>query len=202
VPPVSFFNAFGLLGVPGFLDAEACERLRREIAGAARVSVTIGEEGGRFEVDESYRKTRRANVSRAASSLVTERLLAVREDVSERFGVSVSGIQAPQFLVYREGDFFRLHRDRDPAEDAASFAQERRVSAVVFLNGESDHSEPGTHSGGALMLYGLMDDGRGGSIGMPVNAETGSLIAFPSDMPHEVKPVTRGERYSVVSWFH
>jgi SM-20-related protein len=202
VPPVSFFNNFGLLGVPGFLDAEACARLRREIAGAARVSVTVGEEGGRFGVDESYRKTRRARVSSAASSLVTEQLLGLRHDVSETFGADVSGVQDPQFLVYREGDFFRMHRDRDPAEDAARFSRERRVSAVVFLNEESADPAPDTHSGGALTLYGLIDDGRGGMVGLPVTAETGSLIAFPSDMAHEVKPVTRGERYSVVSWFY
>jgi SM-20-related protein len=202
VPPVSFFNKFGLLGVPGFLDAETCARLRREIAGATTVSVTVGEAGGTFGVDESYRKTRRAKVSSAASSRVTEGLLALRQDVSQTFGADVSGVQDPQFLVYRKGDFFRLHRDRDPAEDAARFSGQRQVSAVLFLNGESGDPVPGTHTGGALTLYGLIDDGRGGMVGLPVTAETGSLIAFPSDMVHEVKPVTRGERYSVVSWFY
>lgn len=202
MPPVSFFNGFGLLGVPGFLGAEACERLRSEISDATTVSVTVGEDGGRFAVDESYRKTRRANVSSAASSLVTQRLEELRPQVAETFGIEVSGFQEPQFLIYRVGDFFRLHRDRDPAEDAAIFSSERRVSAVVFLNAESADGEPGTHSGGALTLYGLMDDGRGGTIGLPVSAETGALIAFPSDTAHEVKPVTRGERYSVVSWLY
>lgn len=200
MPPVSFFNGFGLLGVPGFLDAEACERLRSEISDATTVSVTVGEDDGRFAVDESYRKTRRANVSSAASSLVTQRLEELRPQVAQTFGIEVSGFQEPQFLIYRVGDFFRLHRDRDPADNAASFSSERRVSAVVFLNAESADGEPGTHSGGALTLYGLMDDGRGGTIGLPVSAETGALIAFPSDMAHEVKPVTRGERFSVVSW--
>jgi SM-20-related protein len=202
VPPVSFFNNFGLLGVPDFLDADVCERLRREITGATTSSVTVGEEGGTFSVDETYRRTRRAQVSSGAASLVSERLLALRDDVSERFGADVSSVQDPQFLVYREGDFFRMHRDRDPADDAAGFSAERRVSAVVFLNGESADPEPGTHGGGALTLYGLIDDGSGGMIGLPVTAETGSLMAFPSDMAHEVKPVTRGERYSVVSWFY
>ena len=202
MPPVSFFNNFGLLGVPGFLDAKACAGLRREIAGATAVSVTVGEEGGTFGVDESYRKTRRVDVSSAASSLVTERLLGLRDEISETVGADVSGIQDPQFLVYRKGDFFRMHRDRDPAQDAPRFAGERRVSAVLFLNGESADPVPDTHSGGALTLYGLIDDGRGGMVGLPVTAETGSVIAFPSDMAHEVKPVTRGERYSVVSWFY
>jgi predicted 2-oxoglutarate/Fe(II)-dependent dioxygenase YbiX len=47
-----------------------------------------------------------------------------------------------------------------------------------------------------------MEDREGGSIGLPVTGEAGSLIAFPSDMVHEVTPVSRGERYTVVSWFY
>ena len=30
----------------------------------------------------------------------------------------------------------------------------------------------------------------------------GSVIVFDSRMTHEVTPVTRGERYSLVKWFH
>ena len=30
----------------------------------------------------------------------------------------------------------------------------------------------------------------------------GTLIVFPSDTYHQVTPVTRGERRSLVSWFH
>jgi PKHD-type hydroxylase len=30
--------------------------------------------------------------------------------------------------------------------------------------------------------------------------EQGKLIAFPSYTLHEVKPVTKGERYSLVAW--
>ena len=122
-------------------------------------------------------------------------------DVSEHLQVEVSGVQNPQFLIYREGDFFRRHRDSNPDPEAAKFARERQVSAVVFLNGESSEATTDSYEGGALTLYGLMDNGQGGSIGLPVTGETGSLIAFPSDLLHEVTPVSRGERYTVVSWF-
>jgi hypothetical protein len=36
----------------------------------------------------------------------------------------------------------------------------------------------------------------------PLIAEPGLLIAFPSDKWHEVKPVSHGRRFTVVTWFH
>jgi len=202
MPPVSFFNSFGLLGVEGFLTQDECRMLREEIARASISAATVREEGSEYGVDEGKRKTRWAEVSSDASSLVIDRLTERQPEVSEAFGVEVSGVQRPQFLIYREGDFFRRHRDSNQDAKAAAFARERRVSAIVFLNGESSEPGPDTYVGGALTLYGLMDDGRGGTIGLPVTGDTGALIAFPSDMVHEVTPVSHGERYTAVSWFY
>jgi SM-20-related protein len=202
MPDASFFNAFGLLGKQGFLTPEDCRALRDEIAQASASAATVREEGREYGVDEGKRKTRWAEVSQEASGLVVDRLTQLLPEVSERLGVQVSGVQNPQFLRYREGDFFRRHRDRNPDAEAAKFARERQVSAVLFLNGESNEPAPDTYEGGALTLYGLMEDREGGSIGLPVTGEAGSLIAFPSDMVHEVTPVSRGERYTVVSWFY
>ncbi len=202
MPDVSFFNSFGLLGVREFLTEEDCRALRDEIARASISPATVREEGSEYGVDEGRRKTRWAEVSEEASGLVVDRLLSLLPEVTERLGVEVSEVQRPQFLQYREGDFFRRHRDSNQGAAAAKFARERRVSAVVFLNGESPDPAPDSYGGGALTLYGLMDDGAGGAIGLPVTGETGSLIAFPSDMVHEVTPVSHGERYTVVSWFY
>jgi SM-20-related protein len=202
VPDVSFFNNFGLLGVPAFLSAEDCRQLRDEIAEASISAATIREEGSEYGVDEGKRKTRWAEVSPEASGLVVDRLTQLQPEVSDRLGVELSGVQDPQFLMYRKGDFFRRHRDSNPDAAAAQFARERQVSAVVFLNGESSEPAPDSYEGGALTLYGLMEDREGGSIGLPVVGETGSLIAFPSAMMHEVTPVSRGERYTVVTWFY
>jgi SM-20-related protein len=202
MPDVSFFNNFGLLGVQGFLSPDACRQLRDEIAQANISAATIREEGSEYGVDEGKRKTRWAEVSPEASGVVVDRLTGLMPQVAERLGVELTGVQSPQFLMYREGDFFRRHRDSNPDEEAAKFARERQVSTVVFLNGESSEGAPDSYEGGALTLYGLMEDREGGAIGLPVTGETGSLIAFPSDMIHEVTPISRGERYTVVTWFY
>ena len=35
----------------------------------------------------------------------------------------------------------------------------------------------------------------------PVKQKTGNITFFPSYLPHEVTPVTKGTRYSLVMWF-
>jgi SM-20-related protein len=39
------------------------------------------------------------------------------------------------------------------------------------------------------------------NIGLPLDARAGLLIAFRSEVFHEVQPVTHGQRLSVVGWF-
>src|SRR4051794_25510063 len=176
MPDVSFFNNFGLLGVPGFLAPGECQTLREEIAKASISAATVREEGSEYGVDEGRRKTRWAEVSTEASSLVSARMEDLKPRIGEVFGFAPTGVQQAQFLVYREGDFFRRHSDSNKDEGAAQFARERRVSAIVFLNGESSDPSPESYGGGALTLYGLMDDGRGGTIGLPVMGQTGALL--------------------------
>ena len=63
----------------------------------------------------------------------------------------------------------------------------RKLSLSVQL------TEPKEYEGGELFLY----EGKNGD---EMNKEQGTLILFPSYVLHEVKPVTKGERNSLVSW--
>jgi predicted 2-oxoglutarate/Fe(II)-dependent dioxygenase YbiX len=38
--------------------------------------------------------------------------------------------------------------------------------------------------------------------GLSVDAEPGTVVAFPSEMRHGVLPVSHGERITVVTWLH
>jgi SM-20-related protein len=201
MPPVSFFGSFGLLAVPNFLDREVCAEIRREMAAAGEVAATVRGADRSYAVDQQSRRTNWAEVSDRTTSLVRERLMSLRKHVAENFGIEVSDIQQPQFLRYREGDFFAAHQDRGSDMKGAEFALQRQVSAVIFLNDETDEPGPDTYEGGALTLFGLLDSHDDRDIGLPVQGEAGALIAFPSEMLHEVRPITRGERFTVVSWF-
>jgi SM-20-related protein len=202
MPPVSFFGSFGLLAVPSFLDRDLCAKIRQEMATAGEVAATVRATDRSYAVDEGSRRTNKTEVSEETSSLVCERLMALRREVAEIFGIEVNGVQRPQFLRYREGDFFAAHQDRASDGRGAPFEQQREVSAVVFLNDETAEARPDTYEGGALTLFGLLDSEDGRNVGLPVTGEAGALIGFPSEMLHEVTPITRGERFTVVSWFH
>tara|TARA_R100001163_G_C5046526_1_gene183776 strand:+ start:561 stop:1136 length:576 start_codon:yes stop_codon:yes gene_type:complete len=63
----------------------------------------------------------------------------------------------------------------------------RKLSISIQL------TDPSEYEGGELILY-------ENNTGKEMNKEQGTLILFPSWSLHEVKPVTKGERNSLVAW--
>lgn len=98
------------------------------------------------------------------------------------WGFHLAGLnEALQLTHYRgeESGHYDWHED---ASWAGNF-QLRKISAVVLLN----------------------DDFEGGDFeflhsGKPQELSKGTLILFPSYMTHRVTKVTKGERWSLVSW--
>lgn len=105
--------------------------------------------------------------------------------------------ESPQYLIYRPGDFFKPHSDSGKSDEV----RHRLVSAVIFLNRGSQEPAEGAYGGGELTFYGLMKGEQWDKCAFSLQAEPGLLIAFPSDMWHEVKPVLHGQRFTAVSWF-
>ena len=195
----AFFARFGLYVDPDFLDADSVARVRDAMHAATLVEATV-EDDGKLEIDRSHRKTRVAKVDPDTSDFVRGRLNGRREQLAAHFELPLEECEKPQFLVYREGDFFRPHRDSSDKD--ADEASARRVSAVVFLNNPAPEPADGAYGGGSLSFYGLLqDDPKGEGVGLPLVGKAGSLVAFPSAMIHGVSPVTHGERYSIASWF-
>jgi SM-20-related protein len=199
MPPADFFSRLGLFVVRGFLDPETCARLRAEAAAAEKVPGAVGGEGSQYRVDPESRRTGIATVTDDVEAVVAERLSPLIPEIARHFSVDVEGRQSLQFLVYGEGDFFEPHRDRNDSKDAAAFSKGRQVTIVIYLNGESGQDGDG-YAGGALTFYGLLAGGRGDEVGLPLAAEPGLLVAFDSSLTHAVSPITRGERYTVVTW--
>jgi predicted 2-oxoglutarate/Fe(II)-dependent dioxygenase YbiX len=199
--PAEFFARFGLYVARGFLSSEVCARLTEEMRASTGAPATVADEGAGDAVDETYRRTKQAEVSPATAARIGEELLELIPTLGHHFERALAGMQKPQFLVYREGDFFRPHPDDSTNPEAPDFVRQRSISAVVFLNGATPEEQAG-YSGGSLTFYGLMDDSvNGESVGLPLAGETGLLIAFPSHVVHSVSPVTAGERYTLVTWF-
>ena len=194
-----FFRRLGLLVVPQFFDARTCMELRTAVRHATATEATVYENDAE-KLDADVRRTSRAHVASEAADLVRGRLAALQPDIERHFNVAVTAFREPQFLVYRVGDFFLAHRDASP--DDPPNVRIRKVSVVIFLNGESAENSPDSFSGGSLVFYDLLDDPRlGQHRGLRLSAEEGLLVAFPAHLVHRVSPITAGERHTIVTWF-
>jgi SM-20-related protein len=186
----------------GFLDPEACRDLRREMASATRARARVrrlGQASG--GVDEMLRRTDAVEMSTATASRIESRLLALKPELERHFVVGLTGCQGPQFYIYEEGDFFLPHQDRGSDEVAPDQYKMRQVSVTVFLNDESGGLDGERYRGGDLVFYGQRAAGGAQAFGLPLESEEGMFVAFRSDWLHEVRPVTNGRRYSLVTWF-
>ena len=187
---------FDLYLVSNFLDADICRELIAEMrSSTASPAVTYGQ-GSSGEVNETVRKVARVYPSEKTITRVTQRLMDHRERVAEYFGVILSACEEPQFLCYRTGDFFVAHQDGNTGLVRLDSDNLRRVSVSIFLNRQTDTPESNSYCGGSLVF----SDWRLNKT-FELAGEAGTLVAFRSEITHEVLPVTHGERYSIVSWY-
>lgn len=181
-----------------FLDAASCELLRHECAGASVTPAYISGLGGTDLRDESRRRTQRVLVPKNIHDIVQERFSAITSALEGYFSRKLARVQFAQFLRYRRGDFFRPHQDSSIHHGHLPEVRLRSVSAVLFLNRQTRLPEPGAYCGGALTLFCVDNDP---DPRLHIGGEEGLLVAFPSEVMHEVRPVTYGERYTVVTWY-
>lgn len=174
------------------LDREACAALRAAMIEAPSTPSTLAT----GVVDDTQRRTRRARLAVARHGPLVEHVQGTLETLRPRidrfFGRPSTAIESLQFLVYDEGAFFLPHVDTGAAPELPSHVRLRATSIVLFVSDD--------HRGGELVLYGLFPDPRAREIGIPVASERGTLIAFPSELLHEVQPVTAGVRCTVATW--
>ena len=101
------------------------------------------------------------------------------------FGFDDVHITEPaQFTEYPKGGFYDWHMDNDVL--GKNQPPVRKISMTLLL------SDPATFEGGELEFM---------SKGKKAKLKQGQAIFFASWLQHRVKPVTQGERKSLVMWF-
>lgn len=110
----------------------------------------------------------------------------IEETNNKYFNYDLKEIQSLQFTVYdsEEKGFYDKHIDTEPTLIDGVI---RKLSISIQL------SEPENYEGGKVLLH-----VGGNPIEVPKNR--GTAIFFPSYTLHEVTPVTKGIRYSLVAW--
>lgn len=202
MPNADFFRRLGLYSCERFLDAEACRRLRAAFQSGRRTAGTVGVKGAAdFVVDPGVRSVRWVDVGDELAADVRARLLDVKPAIETFYDIPLTSCEPLQFLAYAVGDHYRPHQDSRPDATASSVSRGRRISAVVFVNAQSDDLTADHYGGGALTFYGLFDHPDGHHMGIPLEPAEGLLMTFPAHMLHGVSPVTHGERYTIATWF-
>ena len=108
-----------------------------------------------------------------------------------------------QFTIYKKTQHYAWHADASPkpySEDhqfKGYRGKIRKISCVIQL------SDPSTYEGGKLEFdfrNHTKDKVKDIHTCEAFNTTRGSIIVFPSFIYHRVMPVTKGTRYSLVSW--
>jgi SM-20-related protein len=192
---------FELFLVRDFLDAKTCEAIIAEISSAWGGPATVYREGATTPIDESLRKTTRRMLSPATTEFVRQRLLEQKEAIERHFQISLNDCEEPQFLFYKEGDFFVAHQDGNSEQLEYDHLRIRRISVVIFLATQTAEPSANAYCGGSLVFFEAGSDTDRKELGFHLTGEMGLFVAFRSETVHEVPPVTYGERYSIVSWY-
>jgi len=164
---------------------EECEKIKKYIYEQNTIQAGVIGNGGKG--DTYSPEKRKSNVSwvfpNDENSWVFEKIKNCILDLNNKFfKFDIQGLsEGLQYCSYKKGDFFIRHPDR------AYGIIIRKLSLTIQLSDEKDYK------GGELVLY----NGLGETI---VKKEQGHAVVFPSFVEHEVKPVTKGKRESLVAW--
>lgn len=102
------------------------------------------------------------------------------------YNSEIDFIEPPQLLKYEVGDYYDVHNDSESfVDNRLARVVKRDISVLLYLNND--------YEGGELEFTYL---------NLTIKPKAGMLIAFPSyiEFEHKVHPVTKGTRFSIVSW--
>ena len=106
-----------------------------------------------------------------------------------------------QFTKYKKGQYYDWHCDSwdrpyHKPEEPNSHGKQRKLSVTLSLSDDKDYS------GGELEfdMRNNDPDKKANTHVLKEIRSKGSLVVFPSDVWHRVKPVSKGIRHSLVIW--
>ena len=103
---------------------------------------------------------------------------------SAGWGYALANQESTQIGRYKSSDkgHYDWHMDAEAPENGI----QRKLSISILL------SDPSEFEGGELQFKGIEDK--------KILTKQGSIVVFPSFIEHRVTPVTKGVRYSAVTW--
>lgn len=121
----------------------------------------------------------------------------INEVNTNNYGYILKFVENLQFAEYNSltNGFYSKHTDCEDKFNIENFVDIRKLSFSIQL------SDPNDYEGGELKFY---TEKKSVYINREENLvakkNKGTIIFFPSDILHEITPVTKGVRYSLSSW--
>jgi len=112
----------------------------------------------------------------------------IKQNNEEFFKFDLDKIERLQFTYYDSAEQGCYKTHKDPL--IWDTPHNRKLSLVLQL------SDPDEYEGGQLLIY------QNSKEPILIPRQKGMIVMFPSYTLHEVTPVTKGERYSLVAWIH
>jgi len=108
---------------------------------------------------------------------------------SKNFDLQLKFVEDLQFSEYSEekGGFYSKHRDCGLKKSLNNYVDIRKLSFTIQLTDENEYE------GGELIFHLDKEEKK-------APKSKGTIVFFESDLLHEVTPVTKGVRHSLVSW--
>ena len=104
------------------------------------------------------------------------------------FKYNIQEMEKVKILRYENGGKYKWHTDTGAKETST-----RKLTAVIQLSDET------MYEGGDLE-FGITDDS--GKKNYTAPRTRGSIIIFPAFLSHRVTPITKGRRYSLITWMN
>jgi predicted 2-oxoglutarate/Fe(II)-dependent dioxygenase YbiX len=175
------------------LDAPSCRRVQAAMDSGTPEPAEVLSDG--FEVQQDVRRATQIDIAETVMAIVDAALDAVRVPIASFYGLILKSREGASLLRYETGGFYKPHVDRAHVPSWPLTAK-RQITIVLFLESSRDVEPSGRFSGGVLRLFPDDDDP------IEIVPQSGTLVAFPAAMQHEVTRVTSGRRDTVVDWFY
>ena len=191
------------------LDKKTCNKIRNSAKGKWEKSKidtktgTTDEERitGAEKIHGIDKKYRISDVVWTDDQWIYDTIWPYMTGANERAGwkYDIKGAEGMQITRYKKGGFYYFHKDGkgdhlstyDQPDNEFKHGNVRKLSMTVLLNDN--------YEGGEFQFATYSQEKC--EISTPEFNKTGMIIVFPSDMEHRVAPVTKGIRYSLVTWF-
>jgi len=155
------------------ISHEVCDEIIE--LGRSRVKKGVNKYPGLFEISFN---TCLLPMDHVIHSLLQD----VWDEASNSVGATITFVEPYELKQYDTNDFFSKHTDN---YYSLSKDIDRKITMVVQLSDDEDYV------GGDLHL--TISEQQ-------LSRKKGSIIAFPSLFAHQVNPILKGERWSLISW--